>query len=194
MPFDRHIWILNMQLNGTFTLALFSNNKQLLSNTDNTLVCNIDNGGDFQLWRREGRSIKSEKADGYLGITYPAFEEYVNVPVPPPINSTGDGCVSRPEHTNETTVLGHPTLTISSKADVDKKQVKSECATTKVVRVYNSKYCFSFFITTSAVLKCHCHWMEVHICELLYCYRVLSEIHCISNNGFVTQLSRFRNW
>ena len=146
-----------MQLHGTFTLTLFSNNKQLLSNKDSTLVCGHFSSDDSQLWRREGNSIKSEKADGYLGITYPAIEEYVNVPVPPPINSTGDGCVSRPEHTNGTTVQGHPTLTISSKADVDKKQVKSECATTKVVRVYNSKYCFSIFITTSAVLKCHCH-------------------------------------
>lgn len=71
MPFDRDLWLLDMQPNGTFTIKSCSNNEKSLSNNDNTLVCGDFSWDDCQLWRRESKFIKSEKTHGYLGIYIP---------------------------------------------------------------------------------------------------------------------------
>ena len=128
MPFGRHMWILDMQPDGTFTMVSSVNNKWLLSNKDNTLVCSHASSDDSQLWRREGNFIKSEKTQGYLG--YDSNQTF-------PVGVMSNKSVSRPDH-EYATLKGHPSLAISCNA-IGGKQHKYECATNKVVS-YFSKY------------------------------------------------------
>eukprot|EP00731_Ephydatia_muelleri_P010383 Em0005g969a len=127
MPFDRHLWMLDMQLDGTFTMASCANDKKFLSNKGNTLVCCNLTSDDCHLWRQEGNVIKSESTHGHLIICSPATDEFVVIDNPEPLIDD----FSRPEH-EYATVEGHPTLAVSCRGTGDKQQLMHECATIKV--------------------------------------------------------------
>ena len=113
MPSGRHLWILDIQQDGIFTMASSINNKMLLANKHNTLKCCHAGSDDYQLWRREGNFIKSIS---YLGK-------------PKSLVSCMSNCgVSGPNHECGTTLKGHLSLVI-----MDKRQL--ECESTKVVSV-----------------------------------------------------------
>ena len=121
MPSGRHLWILDIQQDGIFTMASSINNKMLLANKHNSLKCCHASSDDCQLWRREGNFYKSVNPSGYLGN-------------PKSLVSCMSNCgVSSPNH--ECTALkGHSSLLIMDcKQDIDKRQL--ECESTKVVSV-----------------------------------------------------------
>ena len=140
MPFDNQLFILDMQQNGSFTMASCIDQKTLLSNKDNKLVCNLISYDDCQLWRRERNFIKSVKTDCYLCIKYPANEEFAVISASP-IDGQGNDGVSRPEQS----VKSHPSLAFSCKDTDDKQQLKCKCATTKVVSTATNNvfYCIT---------------------------------------------------
>ena len=78
IPFERNLWILDMQPDGTFSMTSCIKNNKFLSNKCNTLACGHFSSDDCQLWRQEGNFIKSEKSHGYLSIKYPSSKEYSN--------------------------------------------------------------------------------------------------------------------
>ena len=121
MPSGRHLWILDIQQDGIFTMASSINNKMLLTNKHKTLKCCHANSDDYELWRREGNFIKSVNPSGYLDI-------------PKSLVSCMSNCgVSSPNH-ECTTLKGHSSLVIMDcKQDIDKRQL--ECESTKVVSV-----------------------------------------------------------
>ena len=121
MPSGRHLWILDFQQDGIFTMASSINNKMLLTNKHKTLKCCHANSDDYELWRREGNFIKSVNPSGYLDI-------------PKSLVSCMSNCgVSSPNH-ECTTLKGHSSLVIMDcKQDIDKRQL--ECESTKVVSV-----------------------------------------------------------
>ena len=121
MPSGRHLWILDIQQDGIFTMASSFANKKLLSNKHNSLKCCRASSDDYQLWMREGNFYKSVNPSGYLGI-------------PKSLVSCMSNCgVSSPNH--ECTALkGHSSLVIMDcKQDIDKRQLEGEF--TKVVSV-----------------------------------------------------------
>ena len=122
MPSGRHLWILDIQQDGIFTMASSINNKMLLANKYNTLKCCHSTSDDYELWRREGNFIKSVNHSGYLGN-------------PKSLVSCMSNCgVSGPNHECGTTLKGHSSLVIMGcKQDIDKRQLK--CESTKVVSV-----------------------------------------------------------
>ena len=119
MPSGRHLWILDIQHDGIFTMASSVANKMLLANKHKTLKCCHAGSDDYQLWRREGNFIKSVNPSGYLGN-------------PKSLVSCMSNCgVSGPNH-ECTTLQGHSSLVIMG----CKHKRQLECESTKVVSVW----------------------------------------------------------
>lgn len=140
-PFDRQLWTLDMQPDGTFTLASCANNKKFLSNKDNNIVCCDFTYDGCQLWRQEGNFIKSESTHGgYLGTCSSVGDDN---PAPPIAGANNEG-VAKPEH-DSATEKGPPSLVISCMAtgNGDNKQLIRECVTTKVVSIFLNHLCNS---------------------------------------------------
>ena len=68
MPLEKHLWMLDMQPDGTFKVISCVNKLELQCDKDNGLLLSSSNSDGYKLWRREGNYIISEKSHGYIGI------------------------------------------------------------------------------------------------------------------------------
>ena len=67
-PKERHLWLLDTQPDGTFTMVSGANKMVLQFDTENRLFLGTSNSDSNQFWRREGNFIVSDRSHGYLGV------------------------------------------------------------------------------------------------------------------------------
>ena len=68
MVLEKHLWLLDVQPDGTFKMVSSLNRKVLIWSKNSFMHSNTSISDGCQLWRREGNFIKSSDNSGYIGI------------------------------------------------------------------------------------------------------------------------------